>query len=231
MYTGILAGGLGTRLREETETKPKPMVEVGAHPIIWHIMSIYAAHGFGEFIVALGYKGKIIRNYFDNNRNGWNVHMLDTGLHTKTGGRIKRLLRHVKAPMMLTYGDGVANIDIRALLDSHRAHGKLATVTAVHPPSRFGKLVLNGSSQVCRFEEKPQDEGWINGGFFVLEPGVADYISGDDVVFEREPLEALAQDGQLVAYQHSGFWQCMDTLRDATLLNELWQQGDAPWKI
>lgn len=250
----ILAGGFGTRLQEETTVKPKPMVEIGGRPILWHIMNIYATHGYREFIVALGYKGEVIKNYFldyyylrnslsihlgngrvdvhDAGREDWVVHLIDTGLRTETGGRIKRLAPWIgNETFMMTYGDGVANINIRELVEFHRRHGKLATVTGVRPPSRFGGLSFNGD-MVASFVEKPQiGEGWINGGFFVLEPGVLDYIEGDDTIFERDPLERLAQDGQLVAYRHDDFWHCMDTLRDVRLLESLWQEGNAPWKV
>lgn len=254
MKTVILAGGFGTRLQEETTVKPKPLVEIGGQPILWHIMKLYAAFGYNEFISALGYKGEAIKDYFlkyyhlYNNltiglRNGsidvheccredWTVHLVDTGLHTQTGGRIKRLARWVgNEAFMMTYGDGVADINIRELVDFHRRNGKLATVTAVRPPARFGGLIFNGDL-VARFVEKPQiGEGWINGGFFVLEPQVLDYIEGDETLFEREPLERLAEDGQLAAYRHEGFWQCVDTLRDLRLLESLWESGEAPWKI
>ncbi len=247
----ILAGGMGSRLQEETAAKPKPMVEIGGRPILWHIMQRYAMYGYREFIVALGYRGEVIKNYFlnyyylrndvsirlangqievhDGSREDWLVHLIETGLHTQTGGRIKRLAHWVDGTFLLTYGDGVADIDIPALLAFHRGHGKLATVTAVPPPARFGGLSLQGDV-VARFEEKPHiGESWINGGFFVLEPGVLDYIEGDETYFEREPLERLAAEGQLMAYRHQGFWQCMDTLRDVRLLESLWQSGEAPW--
>lgn len=254
MKTIILAGGLGTRLQEETTVKPKPMVEIGGRPILWHVMNIYAAHDYKEFIVALGYKGEVVKNYFlkyyylrngfsirlgngrvdvhDAGREDWVVHLIDTGLHTETGGRIKRLAPWIgDETFMMTYGDGVASINIGELVAFHRRHGKLATVTAVRPSARFGDLDLDGDL-VARFAEKPQiGEGWINGGFFVLEPGVLDYIEGDETIFEREPLERLAQDGQLVAYRHDDFWQCMDTLRDVRLLESLWQARNAPWKV
>ena len=255
MKTVILAGGAGTRLLEETTVRPKPMVEIGGWPILWHIMNIYAAYGYREFIVALGYKGEVIRNYFlnyyflrndlsihladgrvevhnDSGREDWLVHLIDTGLHTQTGGRLRRLAAHIgRETFMMTYGDGVANVNIGQLVDFHRRHGKLATVTAVRPPARFGGLTFDGDL-VARFAEKPQiGEGWINGGFFVLEPRVLDYVAGDDTLFEREPLERLAQEGQLVAYRHPDFWQCMDTLRDVRLLESLWEGGNAPWKV
>ncbi len=253
MKTVILAGGLGTRLAEETDKAPKPMVQIGGLPILWHIMKIYAAAGFDEFLVALGYRADVVKRYFldyyylrndltvtgrgevevhDGGRDDWRIHLIDTGIDTQTGGRLRRLAPHLRAEtFMLTYGDGVADVDCRKLLDFHRAHGKLATVTAVRPPARFGGLVFDGDL-VSEFTEKPQiGEGWINGGFFVLEPGVLDYIGGDDTVWEREPLERLAQDGQLVAYRHDGFWQPMDTLRDVRLLEGMWESGNVPWKV
>ena len=255
MKTVILAGGLGTRLAEETLVKPKPMVEIGGKPMLWHLMNIYAAHGFREFIVALGYKGECIKDYFlnfcalDNDltidlsrgettvhgrrRAGWKVHLVDTGLHTETGGRIKRLREWIgDETFMLTYGDGVADVNIRDLTAFHRSHGKLATVSAVHPPARFGALGLNGDGQIAAFTEKPQaGEGWINGGFFVLEPAVTRFIAGDETVWERGPLEALARERELMAYYHEGFWQPMDTLREKMLLEKLWNSGRAPWKV
>ena len=253
MKTVILAGGLGTRLAEETDVTPKPMVEIGGMPILWHIMKIYFAAGFGEFLIALGYRADIVKRYFldyhqvrndltirgdgivevhDGDREDWLVHLIETGIDTQTGGRIKRLTEHLRdETFMLTYGDGVADIRCRELVDFHRAHGKLATVTAVRPPARFGGLVFDGD-RVTEFTEKPQiGEGWINGGFFVLEPEVLEYIEGDESVWEREPLERLAEDGELVAYRHDGFWQPMDTLRDVRLLESLWQSGDVPWKV
>jgi len=250
----ILAGGLGTRLAEETTVKPKPMVEIGGRPILWHIMKGYAAFGFKEFVIALGYKGEVIKDYFVNYRlrnqsltvslasgdvmvhDGesldWTVHLLDTGLNTQTGGRVKRLAEYIgDETFMLTYGDGVANLNINDLLTFHRERGKLATVTAVRPPARFGTMSFD-DGLVTRFEEKPQiGEGWINGGFFVLEPGVADYIEGDLTLWEQEPMEHIAAKGQLAAFRHTGFWQCMDTLRDKRLLDRLWQTGEAPWKV
>ena len=230
------------------------MVEIGDQPILWHIMKQYGAYGFNEFIVALGYKGEIIKDYFRNyhfrarnltinlsdgevavhegSHEDWVVHLLDTGLFTETGGRVKRLAQFVgHETFMLTYGDAVSSLNIKALLEFHRSHGRLATVAAVRPPARFGGITFDGNL-VVRFEEKPQiGEGWINGGFFVLEPGVADYIEGDETAFEREPLEHLAEDKQLMAYQHDGFWQCMDTLRDVRLLESLWRSGKAHWKV
>jgi glucose-1-phosphate cytidylyltransferase len=250
----ILGGGLGTRLSEETTLKPKPIVEIGGKPILWHIMNIYAAFGFEEFLVALGYKGEEIKKYFldlytlssdltvdlssghtqsrGDQQLRWKVHLVDTGYATETGGRIKRLQSWIgNERFMLTYGDGVANVDIKRLVAFHKAHGKLATVTIVRPPARFGEVVLDGD-RVSRFTEKPQiSEGWVNGGFFVLEPGVFDYIEGDGTAWEREPLERLAADGQLMAYKHEGFWQPMDALRDKRLLDELWNSGRAPWKV
>jgi glucose-1-phosphate cytidylyltransferase len=254
MKVAILAGGMGTRLAEETSVKPKPMVEIGGKPILWHIMKIFATQGFREFVIALGYKGEIIKDYFINYRyysrsitvclssgdisihNGdgedWIVHLLDTGLRTQTGGRVKRLIDFIgDETFMLTYGDGVADINIIDLLGYHHKHGKLATVTAVRPPARFGGINFNGNL-VAHFEEKPQiGEGWINGGYFVLSPKVANYVDSDDSVWEIEPMETLAAKGQLAAYRHDRFWQCMDTLRDVRLLEHLWQEGTAPWRI
>jgi glucose-1-phosphate cytidylyltransferase len=256
MKTIILAGGLGSRLSEETTARPKPMVEIGGKPMLWHIMNLYACHGFEEFIVALGYKGEVIKDYFlkffalnndltldlatgattvhDGRQPRWKVHLVDTGLATQTGGRVKRLDAWLgpDTTFMLTYGDGVANVDLRALLRFHCAHGRLATVTTVRPPARFGGILFNGGDEVRRFSEKPQaGEGWINGGFFVLNRGVMDYIEDDETLWEREPLERLARDGQLMAYRHEGFWQPMDTLRERRLLEELWTSGSAPWKV
>lgn len=251
----ILAGGQGTRLAEETEVRPKPMVDIGGRPILWHIMKIYAHYGYKEFLIALGYKGEVIKRYFldykaltsnltirlatgditmsdTDDSEDWVVHLIDTGLETQTGGRVKRLQPYVGGEtFMMTYGDGVADIDLHRLVAFHRSHGRLATVTAVRPPSRFGGLAFDGDS-VVEFVEKPQiGEGWINGGFFVLEPGVMDYIEGDETIFEREPLERLAADGQLMAYRHYSFWQPMDTLREVRLLRSLWENGKAPWKV
>ena len=254
MKVAILAGGLGSRIQEETEIKPKPMVEIGGRPILWHIMKHYSHYGFHNFVIALGYKGEAIKRYMveyaslhsdltvglkDGSviaRNGhgreiddWTVDLVDTGQDTATGGRIKRLAAYVDGTFMLTWGDGVSDIDLHDLLAFHRSHGKLATLTAVRPPARFGHLEMDGDA-VVEFSEKPQlGEGWINGAFFVLEPGVFDYVEGDDTAWEREPLEGLARDGQLMAYKHGSFWQCMDTLRDKKLLEELWQDG-APWR-
>jgi glucose-1-phosphate cytidylyltransferase len=255
MKTFILAGGLGTRLSEETALRPKPMVEIGGHPILWHIMNMYAHFGFQEFALALGYKGEIIKDYFlrfhamgsdltldlgsgnfvlhDGVHPNWKVHLIDTGDHTQTGGRIKRLGRLLETDrtFMATYGDGVANVDIKTLLEFHKAHGKLATVTAVRPPARFGGLDMDGD-QVVSFAEKPQTgAGWINGGFFVLDRRVLDYIEGDDTSFEGRPMERLTQEGQLMAYRHEGFWQPMDTLREKNMLEDMWNSGHAPWKM
>ena len=254
MKVAILAGGFGSRLAEETEIKPKPMVEIGGRPILWHIMKHYSFYGFNEFIIALGYKGNIIKKYMVdycslendltiNMRNGevrphdgprpdWTVELVDTGLRTQTGGRIKRLKPYIgNETFMLTWGDGVANINLHDLLAFHKAHGKLATLTAVRPPARYGHMLFDGD-QVSSFVEKPQiGEGWINGAFFVLEPGIFDYIESDETSWEREPLECLARDGQLMAYKHESFWQCMDTLREKHILETLWASERAPWKI
>lgn len=250
----ILAGGVGTRLVEETAVRPKPMVEIGGRPILWHIMKHYSYYGFNEFVIALGYKGEDIKKYMvdycslhsdltvktasgdvlrhGNDHPDWTVDLVDTGMATLTGGRIKRLGPYLgNETFMLTWGDGVADVDLKALLAFHRSHGKLATVTAVRPPARFGHLQFKGD-QVAEFSEKPQTaEGWINGAFFVLEPAVLDYIDGDQTPWERAPLEGLARDGQLTAYRHDGFWQCMDTLRDKKLLQDLWDTGSPPWRI
>jgi glucose-1-phosphate cytidylyltransferase len=255
MLVGILAGGLGTRLSEYTEIRPKPMVEIGGQPLLWHLMKIYAHAGFPEFGIALGHRGEVIKDFFVHYRHrtsnlsvelgtgnvdvrggsgeDWTVHLVDTGLDAQTGHRAKHLLNLAgNATMMLTYGDAVASVDLVALLAFHRSHGRLATVTAVRPPARFGELRFEGD-RVAHFAEKPQtSEGWINGGFFVLEPGVAGYIpDGTQVVWEREPLERLAADGELMAYRHDGFWHPMDTLRDVRTLEELWLSGSPPWKV
>lgn len=254
MKVAILAGGVGSRLAEETVIKPKPMVEIGGRPILYHIMMHYSHYGFKDFVVALGYKGEVIKKYMvdycplnsdltvclktgcvtihDGNKPDWNVDLIDTGQETLTGGRIKRLAPHLgNQTFMLTWGDGVSDVNLQELLKFHRSHGKLATLTAVRPTARFGHLELEGD-KVAEFSEKPQTkEGWINGAFFVLEPGVFDYIEGDQTQWEREPMEALARDGQLMAYKHSSFWQCMDTLRDKKLLESLWNSDKAPWKI
>ncbi len=255
MKVVILAGGQGTRLAEETAIKPKPMVEIGGYPMIWHIMKGYAHYGFKDFIVALGYKGEVLKDYFmryhaDNSditvkladgsvnferthETDWVVRMIDTGDRTLTGGRLHRLEPYLRdhGTFMLTYGDGVSNVDIRHLLAFHKQHATLATVTAVRPPARFGTMQFDGD-RVVDFKEKPQmTEGWINGGFFVFEPAVFDYLHGDETVLEGEPLENLAADRQLMAYCHAGFWQCMDTLRDKKRLEEIWRSGKAPWKV
>ena len=255
MKVGILAGGLGSRLAEETEIKPKPMVEIGGKPILWHIMKHYAHYGHDSFVVALGYKGEYIKKYMVDyaalasdhmkvdmknghvTRSGgetedWTVELVDTGMPTQTGGRIKRLQPYLgDETFMLTWGDGVSTVDLKKLLAFHRAHGRLATLTAVRPPARYGHLLFDGD-RISEFAEKPQTaEGWINGAFFVLEPQVFDYIDGDLTQFEKEPMERLAAEGQLMAYKHEGFWQCMDTLRERHILNELWSSGKAPWKL
>lgn len=255
MKVAILAGGVGTRLAEETEVRPKPMVEIGGRPILWHIMMHYGVHGFSDFVIALGYKGDVIKKYFVDYHalnsdltvrparnevsaqacNGgipdWTVQLVDTGKDTLTGGRIRRLSPWLgNETFQLTWGDGVSDVDLHKLLAFHRAHGKLCTVTAARPAARFGHMEFDGD-RVVEFSEKPQTaEGWINGAFFVCEPGVLEYIEGDMVQFEREPLEGLARDGQLMAWRHEGFWQCMDTLRDKRLLGDLWERGEAPWK-
>jgi glucose-1-phosphate cytidylyltransferase len=254
MKVVILAGGLGTRLAEETEVKPKPMIEIGNRPIIWHIMKHYAHFGFNEFYVALGYKGDVIKRYFldyyqlDSNltidlsqgivqmrkreREDWHVHLIDTGLETNTGGRVRELRPWLgDEPFLLTYGDGVCNLDLNVLIQFHRAHERIATITAVRPPARFGGLVFNGDL-VQEFTEKPQiGEGWINGGFMVLEPAIFNYLENDHTSLESHALETLAAEQQLVAYRHAGFWQCMDTLRDKRLLESYWQNGNPPWKL
>lgn len=250
----ILAGGAGTRLSEETESKPKPMIEIGDHPMLWHITKHFAHYGFKEFVIALGYKGDVIKRFFLDYQSlngsmtidlssghvarhsvdceGWTVHLIDTGVPTNTGGRVKRLEPWLKGEtFLLTYGDGLCDIDYQELLRFHRSHGRIATVTAVRPPSRFGGLIFNGDL-VTEFVEKPQvGEGWINGGFMVLEPGIFDYLDGDTDSLEAGALERLAQDGQLAAYRHDSFWQCMDTLRDKRYLEGLWRDNQAPWRI
>ena len=252
MKVVILAGGLGTRLSEETTARPKPMVEIGGRPILRHLMEIYARAGFTEFVIACGYRQEIIKDYFRSlyatandltvdfstghidvhvrEHLDWKVHLIDTGADTMTGGRIKRLQGVVgDEPFMCTYGDGLASIDVAKLAAFHRSQGRQATVTAVHPPARFGVLEIDGT-RVKRFEEKPQaSEGWINGGFFVFEPSLFDRIAGDDTVLEHEPLMSLAADGELSVYEHEGFWQPMDTLRDKRALEELWATGSPPW--
>jgi glucose-1-phosphate cytidylyltransferase len=255
MIAVILAGGFGTRMSEETNSRPKPMVEIGGKPILWHIMNIYAAHGINEFIICLGYKGEIIKEYFLNfyainndltidlstgetvihggNQPDWKIHLVDTGLHTQTGGRLKRVKKWLEGEdtFMFTYGDGVADININDLLAFHKSHGKLASVTTVRSPARFGRIRFD-KDQITDFYEKPQEaEGWINGGYFVLDPKVINYIDNDEAIWERSPIERLARDGQLMGYRHFGFWSCMDTLKEKNYLEELWKSGKAPWKI
>lgn len=251
----ILAGGYGTRLSEETELKPKPMVEIGGKPILWHIMKIYSSYGYNDFIILLGYKGYIIKEYFanyilhqsdvtidlvnndihihDNKSEPWKVTLLDTGLDTLTGGRVKRAQKIVgNEPFMLTYGDGVADININKLVDFHKTHGKAITMTSVQPEGRFGALNIEKNMRVTKFLEKPKGDGaWINGGFFVCQPEVFNYIKdGDSTIFERAPLENLASNNEMFAYKHNGFWLPMDTMRDKNILETLWEQGKAPWK-
>lgn len=254
MKVALLAGGLGTRLAEETDRVPKPMVEIGGKPMLWHIMSVYAHYGHNDFLIACGYKGELIKEYFHNFyihnndyivnlRDGrrevlntgdidWRVGVIDTGQQTMTGGRLLRLKPWLDGErFMISYGDGLGDVDIDALLEFHQAHGCMATVTAVRPPSRFGALHIE-DGKVKRFSEKPQtDEGWINGGFFVFEPGVFDFIADDSTILERDPLEQLAARGELHAFKHEGFWQPMDTLREKRLLESLWESGKAPWKV
>ena len=253
MRTVILAGGLGTRLAEETEARPKPMVEIGGRPMLWHIMQHYATHWFTEFVLALGYKGDVVKRFFveyagllgslsvnlargevtrhETGGEDWTVHLIDTGLTTNTGGRVRRVADWVRGgPFMLTYGDGVSDVNLQNLVRFHRSHGKLATITAVRPPARFGGLEFDGDL-VRTFTEKPQTgEGWINGGFFVFEPAVLDYIGGDDESLENDVLPRLVARRELAAYRHDRFWQCMDTLRDKRYLESLWQDGRAPWR-
>lgn len=254
MKVVLLAGGMGTRLSEVTDVTPKPMVEVGGHPILWHIMNIYGHHGFTEFVLALGYRQEVIKDYFLNFRArnsdltvdlasnsitvrqakvpSWKIHLVDTGLETQTGGRLRRLRDWLgDETFMMTYGDGVADVDIRKLAEFHSSHKKLATVTAVRPAARFGEMVVSGN-QVAEFREKPQTgTGWINGGFFVLSPKVLDLIESDAMPFELDPMSRLVEQGQLMSFEHGGFWQPMDTLRDKRLLEKLWTQGQAPWRV
>jgi glucose-1-phosphate cytidylyltransferase len=255
MKAVILAGGLGTRISEETHLKPKPMVEIGGKPILWHILKIYSSYGIHEFVICCGYKGYVIKEYFANyflhmsdvtfhmklnsmevhhkKAEPWQVTLVDTGDATMTGGRLRRVREYIgNDTFCFTYGDGVADVDINSLIAHHQSHGRLATVTAVQPPGRYGALNLGADSTVMGFQEKPQGDGsWVNGGFFVLEPSVIDRIEADSTLWEQEPLKGLATDGQLNAYQHRGFWQPMDTLRDRHLLEELWASGNAPWKV
>jgi glucose-1-phosphate cytidylyltransferase len=254
MNVVILAGGLGTRLSEETDIRPKPMVEIGGRPILWHIMKHYAHYGFRDFFIALGYKGEYIKRYFldytlmsgslrihtGHNRvvplgapsEDWDLHLMDTGATTNTGGRIRRMSDHLRSgTFMVTYGDGVSNIDLRALLAFHKKQGKIATVTAVRPPARFGGLLFSGD-MVAEFTEKPQaGEGWINGGFLVFEPEIFDYLDSDEHSLEAQTLEELSRAGELAAFKHEGFWQCMDTARDKKVLEDYWQKGSPPWKV
>ena len=256
MKVVLLAGGFGTRLSEETDIRPKPMVEIGGKPILWHIMKIYSKYGFNEFVVLLGYKGYYIKEYFanyflhqsdvtidlknnqmeilNNKSEPWKVTLLETGLHTMTGGRIKKAQEFIKnEPFMLTYGDGVSDINIEELLKFHKSHGKAMTMTSSQPDGRFGALNISDTNQVCEFKEKPKGDGnWINAGFFVCEPRVFDYIDSDEsTVFEQKPLQHLAQDGEIFTYKHEGFWKPMDSLKDKNDLNKLWDQNLAPWKV
>ncbi len=255
MKTVILAGGLGSRLSEETDLRPKPMVEISGKPILWHIMNIYASQGFKEFIIALGYKGEVIKQYFlnyyalnnnisvdlasgdtiihDGNQPDWKIHLVDTGLRTQTGGRLKRLLGWLGKDenFMFTYGDGVADLDVRKLVEYHHSHKKLATVTTVRSPARFGRMAFDGG-RVTSFFEKPESaEGWINGGFFVLNRRAIDYVDGDDTIWEQSAVEKLTKDSELMGFKHFGFWSCMDTLKEKRMLEELWEKNQAPWKI
>ncbi len=255
MKAVILAGGFGTRLSEETALRPKPMIEIGGKPILWHIMNIYSAFGINEFFIAAGYKAEVIKEYFlnfyainnditidlsngktvvhDGNQPKWKIHIIDTGLYTQTGGRLKRLKKWLEGEetFMFTYGDGVADININELLAFHKLHGKLATVTTVRTPARFGRIGFKGDS-IAEFYEKPETgEGWINGGYFILKPQVIDYIENDESIWERDPVEKLAHNGQLMGYRHYGFWSCMDTLKEKNFLEDLWDSGKAPWKI
>lgn len=255
MKVVILAGGFGTRISEESHLKPKPMIEIGEKPILWHLMKYYSSFGFNEFIICLGYKSYVVKEFFDdyylhtsditfdfstgkktvhnNFAEPWKVTLVDTGLHTMTGGRIKRIKDYVQGEtFLMTYGDGVSDVNLNQLLDFHKKNGKIATLTAIQPGGRFGVLEIDDNNQIHSFREKSKDDGgWINGGFMVLEPSVFDYIAGDDTVFEREPLEQLARDGELNAFKHNGFWQCMDTLRDKNQLEKMLQNDQAPWKV
>ena len=255
MKAVILAGGMGTRISEETSIRPKPMVEIGGKPILWHILKIYSAHGINDFVICLGYKGYVIKEYFANyfmhmsditfdmaankmevhdaKAEPWKVTLVDTGDNTMTGGRLKRVKKYLDdEDFCFTYGDGVGDVDITSLVAHHKASARLATLTATQPPGRFGALKLEADNAIAGFQEKPQgDGGWINGGFFVLSPKVIDYIAEDATIWEREPMEKLAADGQMSAYKHDGFWQPMDTLREKMLLEELWASGKAPWKV
>lgn len=255
MKVVILAGGLGTRISEESHLKPKPMVEIGGRPILWHIMKIYSHYGYNDFVVCLGYKGYIIKEFFanyflhssdvtidlvansmeihDSKAEPWKITMVDTGMETSTGGRIRRVREYVgNETFMMTYGDGVANVNVPELVERHRQQNKLATITAVQPPGRFGALNLTAANDVCAFQEKPLGDGsWINGGFFVLEPKVFDYIENDRMPWESTPLNKLSSEGQLTAYRHAGFWRPMDTLRDKTELEQMWSNGTAQWKL
>lgn len=256
MKVVILAGGFGTRISEESHLKPKPMVEIGGKPILWHIMKIYSEQGFHDFVICLGYKGYCIKEYFahyflheadvtfdftcpsqplihEHTAEPWKVTLVNTGVETMTGGRVKRIQKFIgNEPFLLTYGDGVSDVNIAELVAYHKQHGKLATVTSVQPTGRFGALELQEDNAVRGFQEKPLGDGsWINAGFFVMQPEVFDYLAGDDTVLEREPLEKLAQDGELMAYRHRGFWQPMDTIRDRMLLEGMWEKNQAPWKV
>ena len=254
MKVVILAGGFGTRISEESQFKPKPMIDIGGMPILWHIMKLYSFYGFNEFILCAGYKQEVIKEWFGNyflhtsdvtfdftkgnhvivhkeHAEPWKVTVVDTGLNTMTGGRLKRIAKYLDGTFLMTYGDGVCNVDIIKLIEHHKTHGKLATLTAVQPEGRFGIMDMD-NDYVRSFREKSKkDSGWINGGYMVLEPSVLDYVNDDSIMFEREPLENIANDGQLVNYKHYGFWQCMDTLRDKNKLEDLWQSGKAPWKV
>ncbi len=255
MKVVLLAGGFGTRISEESHLKPKPMIEIGEKPIIWHIMKLYSHYGFNDFIVCLGYKGYIIKEYFanyflhqsditidlqknkiqihDSKSEPWSVTLVDTGLNTLTGGRIRKVGKYIgNETFMLTYGDGVSDVNIGRLLEFHKSHGRLATITAIQPSGRFGALSVDSGDSVFAFQEKPKgDNAWINGGFFVLEPEIIEYLQGDDVLWEKQPLERLARDNQLLAYRHYGFWKPMDTLRDKLELENLWTSGTPPWKV